>query len=431
MNLTFLQNEAFKYMKSGNNVFLTGQAGTGKTYLLNIFIDWYKNNNNENKKKQELFITSTTGLSALLINGITINRFAGIGLADKDLDYYLSRIIKIPKTKSRWIMTKVLIIDEISMMNPDTFDLLNNLAKRIRKSDAPFGGIQLILSGDFCQLPPVKSNDFCFESFSWDECITKTFYFNVILRQNDNIFQKVLNNIRIGKCDEEDKNILLERLNKYNNNEFKNDYGIIPTMLFPIKKMVQEYNKKELDLLLDKKIKNNIYNSKYHFGVKVKEENKSILIDLINSSYFIEDELIFAIGSQVMLIINLPHHNLANGSRGIIIGFSKDKNFPIVQFLNGKELEIEEHCWSLDENGNSVVKLQIPLIYAWAITIHKSQGMTLDYVVTDVGDDIFEYGQIYVVLSRVKSLDGLFLKNINFDKIKSHPKILKYYNSLL
>ena len=130
----------------------------------------------------------------------------------------------------------------------------------------------------------------------------------------------------------------------------------------------------------------------------------------------------------MVAVHNLPNNNLANGSRGIIVDFDIETNNPIVKFLNGKELEIKMHTWCLDENDNSIMKTQIPLIHAWAITIHKSQGMTLDYVITDIGNDIFEYGQIYVVLSRVKSLDGLFLKNINFDKIKTHPKILKFYS---
>jgi len=425
MNLTPLQEEALKYMKTGKNVFLTGQAGTGKTYLLKIFIDWFNSTND----KKELVITSTTGLSALLINGMTIHRFAGVGLADKDLEYYYKKILKNSNIKKRWNKTQVLIIDEISMMNPDTFDLLNNLAKKIRGNEGePFGGIQLILSGDFCQLPPVKCNDFCFESFSWDECVSKTFYFNTILRQNDSTFQKLLNNIRVGKCDEEDKLILLECMEKYKNRNFGNVYGIIPTMLFPTKNIVNEYNKKELDSLLKKGVVSKVYSAKYVYGIKVKEEHKDLLKDLINNSYFVEDELTFTIGCQVMLTINLPNNNLANGSRGIIVDFDIETNNPIVKILNGKELEIKMHTWSLDENDNSITKTQIPLIHAWAITIHKSQGMTLDYVITDIGDDIFEYGQIYVVLSRVKSLDGLFLKNINFDKIKTHPKILKFYS---
>jgi ATP-dependent DNA helicase PIF1 len=423
MNLTPLQTEALNYMKAGNNIFLTGQAGTGKTHLLKIFIEWY---NNDDKT---LVITSTTGLSALLINGMTINRFAGIGVANKDLDYYYKKILKSGNSKKRWEKTEVLIIDEISMMHPDTFDLLNNLAKKICNNDTlPFGGIQLILSGDFCQLPPVKCNDFCFESFSWDECISKTFYFNTILRQNDIVFQKLLNNIRVGKCEEDDKVILLDCMEKYKTNQFGHMYGIIPTMLFPTKNIVNQYNKTELDLLLKKNVVSKNFSAKYSYGIKVKEEHKDILKDLINNSYFVEDELVFVIGCQVMLTINLPNNNLANGSRGIIVDFDKESNNPIVKFLNGRELEIKIHSWVLDENESSITKMQIPLIHAWAITIHKSQGMTLDYVITDIGDNIFEYGQIYVVLSRVKSLDGLFLKNINFDKIKTHPKILKYYS---
>ena len=150
--LTDKQNEAFNCMKSGKNVFLTGPGGSGKSYLIKYFIDWYKE---ENHGSDDIFITSTTGLSSILINGITINRFSGIGTGNRDIDTLYKKIIKMNNIKKRWINTKVLIIDEISMMNGDVFDKLEILAKKIRKIDEPFGGIQIILSGDFLQLPPI------------------------------------------------------------------------------------------------------------------------------------------------------------------------------------------------------------------------------------------------------------------------------------
>ena len=428
-NLTRKQQEALEYMKHGHNVFLTGQAGTGKSYLLKIFIEWYHYNNDADKNK--IYVTSTTGLSSLLIDGITINRYAGIGIGDKDVEHYFKKISKIPHMRKRWNETKVLVIDEISMMCPELFDLLNILAKKIRKESLPFGGIQLILSGDFLQLPPINSSEFCFESFSWDDCIDRTFYFNEILRQNDNVFQKVLNNIRVGICDEQDKAILNSCLHR----DFNNEHGIVPTVLFSKKSMVQEYNTKELERLITNGNESRMYKANYKFGNdSVPESTKDFLKELLNSSTPVEDEIQFVMGNQVMLTINMPEFGLANGSRGIITGFSRtgttsEKN-PIVKFLNGRELEIEKKSWTLDENGASITKKQIPLIHAWAITIHKAQGMTLEYIVTDIGSSIFEYGQIYVVLSRVKSLEGLGLLNIDFSKIKSNPKILNYYNKL-
>ena len=199
--------------------------------------------------------------------------------------------------------------------------------------------------------------------------------------------------------------------------------------------MVQEYNTKELEKLISNGNESRMYKANYKFGNdSVPESTRDFLKELLNSSTPVEDEIQFVLGNQVMLTINMPEFGLANGSRGIITGFSRtgttsEKN-PIVKFLNGRELEIEKKSWTLDENGASITKRQIPLIHAWAITIHKAQGMTLEYIVTDIGSSIFEYGQIYVVLSRVKSLEGLGLLNIDFTKIKSNPKILNYYNKL-
>ena len=192
-NLTQKQHDAFSFMKSGSNVFLTGPGGTGKSFLLKYFIDYYKNN--AETDREQIYVTSTTGLSSLLIDGMTINRYSGIGTGNKELEYYFKKISKIGHLKKRWINTGVLIIDEISMMDPNIFDMLEILARKIRKIDKPFGGIQIILSGDFLQLPPVKCNQFCFESFSWDSVIQKTFYFDEILRQHESSLHNILNDI--------------------------------------------------------------------------------------------------------------------------------------------------------------------------------------------------------------------------------------------
>lgn len=430
IQLTEKQQIALDSMKNGKNIFLTGPAGTGKSFLLKYFISWYQLNKEIDSEK--IFITSTTGLSSIIIDGMTINRYSGIGIGNKDVETYYKNIFKNKSLKNRWLNTKILIIDEISMMDPEIFDKLEILARKIRKSNKPFGGIQIILSGDFLQLPPVKSDKFCFESLTW-KIIDKTFYFNEILRQDNCELQSILSKIRIGVVDNEVKKLLNSCLNK----KLECNDGIIPTLLFSRKNIVIEYNNKELKKLIDSGIENYEYNSIYEYKNKNNLKKDEIIIDnsfyrdLINSQFQIEDKINLALNSQVMLTVNMQDCNLANGSRGIIIDFTKDHfHYPVVLFTNKKILVIEDHDFIIDEETFFIKKTQIPLILSWAITIHKAQGMTLDFINTDIGSSIFEYGQAYVVLSRIKNIEGLSLINIDYSKIKAHPKILNYYENL-
>lgn len=418
------QNEAFKAMIDKKNIFITGPGGSGKSHVINSFVNYYKENieNEENK----LYVTSSTGLSSLLINGITIHQYSGIGTGEKNIEYYVKSIQKKKIVRERWKNTSVLIIDEISMINSNLFQKLDIIAQRLRKNKNPFGGIQIICSGDFLQLPPVKSTDFCFESFTWDITIDKIFYFDKIIRQRNEEFQNVLNKIRIGVIDNDVKNVL----ESCRNRKLDNKDGIIPTLLFSKKDMVKEYNDKNLNKLINDGNKTVKYKSEYVFSSKINDLVKDDYIKLINNQYNVEDEIILTKYSQVMLNINNIDEGLANGSRGIIIDFSESNN-PIVQFLNGKILEIKKKDYKLEENKDNVTKKQIPLIHAWAITIHKAQGMSLEYIQTDIGKSIFEYGQAYVVLSRIKTLEGLSLIDIDYSKIKANPKLVKFYNSLI
>jgi len=420
------QKDAFEAMINGYNIFITGPGGSGKSHVINYFVNYFKNN--LETKDEKIHVTSSTGLSSLLINGITINQYAGIGVFDKENDYYIKRINRNKAIRERWLKTKTLIIDEISMISSDFFEKLDLLAQKIRKNKIPFGGIQIILSGDFLQLPPVKSTNFCFESFSWDITIQKTFYFNEIIRQKDVSFQNVLNKIRIGIVDDE----VRKTIDTCYNRKLENKDGIIPTLLFSRKDMVKTYNEEKLNDLIDKDNEKQLYESRYVFSKKIKDEAKPGYIELINSQFSnIDDTILMTKYSQVMLNVNIPDEGLANGSRGVIIGFSfNEYKNPIVQFLDGKILEIKPHDYKIEENNESVIKRQIPLIHAWAITIHKAQGMSLEYIQTDIGQSIFEYGQAYVVLSRIRSLEGLSLINIDYSKIKAHPKIIEFYNNL-
>ena len=192
--------------------------------------------------------------------------------------------------------------------------------------------------------------------------------------------------------------------------------------------MVKEYNDKKLDELIKKNTQSFEYNSEYIFGPRVKDIVKDDYIKLINSQFTIDDKITLTKYSQVMLTVNNPEEGLANGSRGIIIDFN-DGN-PIVQFLNGKVLEIKKKDYKMEDTKDNIIKRQIPLIHAWAITIHKAQGMSLEYIQTDIGKSIFEYGQAYVVLSRIRDIEGLSLIDIDYSKIKANPKIIDFYKSL-
>ena len=417
------QKLALDAMINGENIFITGPGGSGKSHVVNIFIQYFREQLLDDD--QQLFVTSSTGLSSLLIHGITIHQYSGLGSASKNLDFYVDRVKKNKNIRNRWRKTKTLIIDEISMISEEFFEKLDLLGQKIRRNQLPFGGIQLILSGDFLQLPPVKSNGFCFESFSWDLSIDKTIYFDKIIRQKDKNLQKILNKVRVGVIDDEVKKILDTCLNR----KLENKHGIKPTLLFSRKDMVNEYNNEKLQELVELGKETNIYQSSFQFGKQVTEESEDFLKDLINNQYSIDDHLTLTKGTQVMLNANNIYEGLANGSRGIIIDFSND-GYPIVHFLNDVIVEIKYKDYKIEDNSDSVVKKQIPLIHAWAITIHKAQGMSLEYLETDIGNSIFEYGQAYVVLSRIKNLEGLSLLNIDYTKIKANPKIIDYYKSI-
>lgn len=424
MDLTIKQKEALNSILDGKNVFLTGPGGTGKSHLLKIFIERYNKINILSDSEKELYVTSTTGISSLLINGKTLHSYAGIGLGNKSYDFYIDKIKKNYKLKNRWRNTKILIIDEISMLEPELFEKLEIIARKVRNNEKKFGGIQLILSGDFLQLPPVNSNKLCFESNIWSDIIDKTFYFQENLRQDNKEFQDILNKIRLGNVDEDVKNCLTSCINRN-----KTNLLIEPTILYSKRHMVKDYNSNKLSLLSNND--KQLYKSRIEYK-NIKDEYKEAYTEIINKMCDIESEIELKIGTQVMLVVNGIDDNLANGSIGKIIKF--DNNYPVVLFTNGIEKLITEYKWSLSDDNKkepNVYKFQIPLVLAWAITIHRAQGATLDYIETDLGYSIFEYGQVYVVLSRVKTKEGIFIKNINFNKIKANPKAIEFYNNLI
>jgi ATP-dependent DNA helicase PIF1 len=416
IKLNTKQNYAYNLMTQGKNIFLTGPGGVGKTALIKIFHKLYS-------RVKTIAVTSTTGTSALLINGTTIHSYLGIGFGTGSVENLVNKIRSMSWLKKRWLSTDVLIIDEVSMMNPNLFDKIEEIARIIRKSKLPFGGIQVILSGDFCQLPVVGSDKFCFEADSWNFCIEETVYLTEIIRQGDKTFQDVLNNVRLGNINDKVKDLLKQRKDI----NLKNDFGIMPTKLYSTNIDVDRINDIELDKLAEKGVTFYEYEMDTHVNAKV--SNKASVIDKFKKSCNAPEILQLCVGAQVMLLKNLDlSKGLANGSRGIIIGFLQD--LPLVKFLNGEERIIDMEIWEVIENDKPILSAkQIPLKIAYSISIHRAQGYSLDFAEVDLSN-IFEYGQAYVALSRVKSLQGLSIIGIDYDNICAHPKALDFYEKL-
>ena len=417
IKLSEKQKEAYMLMVNGKSIFLTGAAGSGKTACIKLFIKVYK-------QTKIMGITSTTGISALLFGGTTLHSFTGIGLGTGSVESIVKKIFTHSHLGKRWRELEVLIIDEISMLSPQLFDKLETVARRVRHNDLPFGGIQLILSGDFLQLPCVNSDNFCFESKNWDICVPNTIYLTEIMRQKNVDFQECLNNVRVGLLPKKTRKLLNSRLNV----ELKNDFGIKPTKLYSTNHSVDYINNKELDALSCNDLDFYEYNMEVHIYPGTK--NTEYTIEKYKKTCNTPDTLQLCIGAQVMLLRNLDTEGgLVNGSRGIVTSFIGD--VPSVKFLNGRELVIDHHIWEVEENDKKVMRvIQLPLKLAYALTIHKSQGCSLDYAEIDLSNTFVD-GQSYVALSRVKDINGLSILGIDFDKIKANPKAVKFYEKFL
>ncbi len=428
-------DKTLEILSKGTNIFITGGGGVGKSYLLNKLKEYYKEN---------LVITSTTGISALNIGGQTLHSWCGIGIADKPVESIVKSIKRKPTLYKQILMCKMLAIDEISMLDNYTMEYVDEVLRKVREDKTVFGGIQVILIGDFFQLPPVNiginSKDFCFTSHTWTELNLTTIFLNKVHRQTDDYFIKALNNVRIDKTSANDLRVFYERDYPAN---YEVDTNIL--QLFGTNKDADSYNFKCFSEIDARPYAYKSLDTFYLYSdldgiCHTLELNENASAKLSPKDYKCYEQfdrdckapktLELKEGCRVMLLKNLNiSKGLVNGACGTI------KNLTTasidVLFDNGIRLNLEPIDFDYNQDGKvKINRKQYPLRLAYGITIHKSQGMTFDKLVVNF-NKIFDYGQAYVALSRVKSLDGLILKNFNHNKIVANDKVIKFYNNLL
>ena len=441
------QQIAFNKYIQGQNIFITGPGGTGKSALIKYI------KRNADTRCKIIQVCALTGCASVLLEckAKTLHSWSGIGLGKGTIEQLIKKIQKNKHSKALWKETDILVVDEVSMMSLKLFETLDAIGKSVRKDRRPFGGLQLIFSGDFYQLPPVGDKDdpdtskFCFESEFWFTTFPKQNHVQLkrIFRQNDPIYQSILNQVREGRLKRSTNDILLKQVDKPANDALT----IKPTKLFPTRNKVDSINASEMDKLdgdnLEFKIK---YHGDLEMTAKERLQRTQFTPEQIkNELQFLKsnlrcDEIIkLKIGSQVMCIVNIELSNgemLCNGSQGIVVRFSQE-GVPLIRFSrtntsntsNSFEITMNYHIWP-SENIPGIGVSQLPLILAWALTIHKAQGATLDVAEIDAGSNIFECGQTYVALSRVKSLEGLYLTSYDPKKIRINKKVQEFYQGI-
>ncbi len=418
------QEEALSILKTGESVFLTGEPGSGKSYTVNKYVSYLRG------KGIEPAITASTGIAATHIGGMTIHSWTGIGIKNKLTKYDLAALADNKRIVSRIKKNKVLIIDEISMLSSTTFTTIDQVCRFLKKSELPFGGLQVVLVGDFFQLPPIVKKEqqseqmeiqdldpdsqddgtpFAFRSPAWRALDPTVCYLSEQHRQEDSVFLDALSAIRRGVITDEARDCF--------NNRRVVDAAKLPektTKLFP--------HNANVDLLNDIEL-NKLSGEKKTFVMLAK--GAPPLIESLIRSCLSPENLELKAGAKVMFTKNSPDGKFVNGTTGEVISFSSENGNPVVKIKNGKTIEVSSTEWVIQDGDKTLAAIyQLPLRLAWAITVHKSQGMSLDAAIIDLRN-AFEFGQGYVALSRVRDLAGLHLLGFNERALEVHPAVLE------
>lgn len=404
------QIRVLEAVRSRKNIFFTGSAGTGKSFLLKRIIGALP--------PQYTFATASTGVAACHIGGTTLHAFAGIGSGRAALPQCVE-LASRPVIAQQWKKCRHLIIDEVSMVDGQMFDKLEMVARVIRHNDEPFGGIQLILCGDFLQLPPVTKKGekriFAFQSKSWQKCMHTNLELTEVRRQSDKKFIDILQDIRLGRCCSEVADVLVETGRHHIDSD-----GIQATRLCTHKEDVDQINTIHLQKL---QAASRVFQA---------SDSDSGLSSTFDNQFPVRSKLELKEGAQVMLTKNLDvSRGLVNGARGVVVGFETGQHgHPKVKFLCGEEIALQPERWVLKAPGGALLsRRQLPLKLAWAISIHKSQGMSLDCVELSLSK-VFESGQAYVALSRARSLQGLRVLDFTKNCVRADPDVLKFYRRM-
>lgn len=417
------QAEALQILKTGANVFLTGEPGAGKTYTINEFVRYLR------QRGVEPAITASTGIAATHIGGMTIHSWSGIGIA-KYLDKYLiDNVSSNQRIVKRILNSKVLIIDEVSMLGPETLSMVDAVCRDIRRSSDAFGGLQVVLVGDFFQLPPINSSSkfkeeelnlfsveeevkkperFAYGSIAWERLKPVICYLTEQHRQDDQNYLALLSSIRRNSFSIDHHEQLESR--KIEESGMPPDAPKLYTHNIDVDRVNDEMLKE-----LPGRTETYLMHSHGPDGA----------VASLKKGCLSPEKLELKLGAAVMFTKNHAQGKYVNGTLGIVDSFTNPGKMPVIRTRANKWIEAEPAEWTVEENGKVRARLtQLPLRLAWAITVHKSQGMSMDEAVMDLSQ-VFEYGQGYVALSRVRRLSGLHLLGWNEKAFKVHPEVLE------
>ncbi len=404
------QTEALNILKLGHNAYITGPAGSGKTYLLNQFIAYLREHN------VDVGITASTGIAATHMGGVTIHSWTGLGIKSHVTEHDLEAMTDKKYLAKRMEKVKVLIIDEVSMLHDFRLNLIDQIMQAFKGNNKPFGDVQLVLCGDFFQLPPVSRQGepeslFIYHSESWRSANLKICYLEEQFRQTDDAALQVLNGIRRNLVTPEIRT-LLDQSHKRN----KKGHIAPPTRLFTHNVDVDQINEEELQTIDGTMV-----------TYTMNESGNEVLVSMLKKSCLAPERLRLKKGARVMFVKNNFEAGYVNGTLGEVVELKGEYQGPIIKVSKSGELiQVECESWKIEEDGVTKAEIkQYPLRLAWAITVHKSQGMSLDAVEVDLSKS-FERGMGYVALSRVRTMAGLTILGLNEEALKVNDEVLEY-----